>query len=883
MSDGLDRILRRVEKPARYTGGEWNARRKDPAAVRARVALAFPDVYEIGMSYLGQKILYAILNDHPHIQAERVFAPWPDCEAELRARDLPLFSLETATPLGRFDIVGFSLLYELNATNILTMLDLGRIPLLAADRTGDHPLVIAGGPSAFNPEPVADFFDLFLIGDGEEAFPEIVERLIELKGAAQDRGRILKDLAGIPGVYVPSLYETYRPDRSRLLAVKAGLGGPSRIKKRIVRSFRESYFPEDIVVPNIQAVFDRVAVEAARGCPHKCRFCQATTLYHPFRVKSRAFILNTMKKSLRATGYEDASLTALSLSDYPGLDGLIKKAMAELEPDKISLSLSSLRPKGVSTEIVRSILKVRKTGLTLVPEAGTERLRRVINKHLDDADIFEAARSAFRHGWRLLKLYFMIGLPTERDEDLVAIVDLVKALVEEGRSILHSPPRFNLSVSSFIPKPHTPFQWQAMDGPETLLEKQAFLKDRLKRFRFIDFKDHPVEKSVLEAVLSRGDRAVSRLLRAAWENGARFDGWKDHFQARCWEQAFKSSGIEKGDYLGALDRDAPLPWDHIDTGVRKEFLQGELDRAMAEERTPSCLERTCADCRGCDLPAFLDRSSEEREAGDREEPFPRLGRDSAQSLRYRLFYSKEGRARFMSHLDLINVLQRIFRRAGLSVAMSEGFHPKMIVSFLPALPLGMEAKKDCLELKSRTALSAQETIVCLNASAPEGVRFLELKLLADSEPPLSRAVHSMVYSLNLDRPEAEEAVRTACARKEIPDGSFADRLFALIRRFLEDKGGESGLQIRMSGPPRTLVLIIPQGPGKAPRPQDVVFELLNLEDQVYDMAREEVRFLPVLPAAPRGETDKLTEILDSGIKGQRLDEHTSPGRGEDND
>lgn len=843
MSEELERILRAVERPARYTGGEWNSRVKDPALIKARVALAFPDVYEVGMSYLGQKILYAILNDRPAIQAERVFAPWPDFEDALRARDLPLVSLETATPLGRFDIVGFSLLYELNATNILTMLSLGSIPLLAAERTAEHPLIIAGGPSAFNPEPLAEVFDLFLIGDGEEAFPEIVERWMGLKGTTRDRGRILEAMAEIPGVYVPFLYETWRPGSSNLLAVKAKPGAPARIRKRIVPSFGESFFPEAIVVPNIQAVFDRVAVEAARGCPQKCRFCQATTLYHPFRAKSPDFILKTLRNSLRATGYEDASLSALSLSDYPGLELLIQRAMAELEPEKISLSLSSLRPRGVSADVVGNLIKVRKTGLTLVPEAGTERLRRVINKHIDDADILEAARSAFHQGWRLLKLYFMIGLPTERDEDLAAIVELIKAVVEEGRSILKSPPRLNLSVSSFIPKPHTPFQWLAMDGPDALRNKQDFLKDRLKKFRFIEFKDHPVAKSLLEAVLSRGDRRVGRLLLAAWRQGARFDSWRDRFQMHFWEEGQASVGLESDIYLGALDLEEPLPWDHIDTGVDKGFLRAELNKALAEERTPSCLERSCSQCGGCRLPAFLDRSAREPGPG-RPDPFPHLGLASDRLRRYRLFYSKTGRARFLSQIDLLNVIQRTFRRAGLALAMSEGFHPKMIVSFLPALPLGMEAKRDCLEFKSRTVLSAEETVGALNASAPDGLRFLGLQAVEDSAPSLSRAVRALVYTLDLDRPEMETAVRAACAIQGIGNNLWVEQMKSLIRRFLQNKGDGYPVGIALSDPPLTLILTILQGPGKNPRPQDVVQELLSVKNPVYDMTRREAVFWP---------------------------------------
>jgi radical SAM family uncharacterized protein len=845
MFEAVDRLLRRVEKPARYAGGEWNARRKDPSTVRTRIALAFPDVYEVGMSYLGQKILYAILNDRPGIQAERVFAPWPDFESELRADGRPLFSLETATPLGRFDIVGFSLLYELNATNILTMLELGRIPLRAAERGRDDPYVIAGGPAAFNPEPVAGYFDLFLIGDGEEAFPEIAERLGELKRDGRSRPDVLADLARIPGVYVPALYETYRPAGAKLLAVRPRPGADGLVRKRRVSSFRDSFFPQDIVVPNLQAVFDRVAVEAARGCPQKCRFCQATTLYHPFRIKSPARLLETLTGSLRATGYEDASLTALSLSDLPGLEDLVRRAMAELEPEMISLSLSSLRPPGASAEVFRNILKVRKTGLTLVPEAGTERLRRVINKHLDDREIIEAARSAFIQGWKLLKLYFMIGLPTEREEDLAAIVNLVKAVLETGRSILGMPPRLNVSISSFIPKPHTPFQWLAMAPPETLRDKQAFLRDRLRRFRTVDLKDHPVDKSVLEAVFSRGDRDIGRLLESAWRNGARFDSWKDRFQARCWEEAFAESGIERGAYLGPLPREVPLPWDHIDTGVRKEFLRAELDRALAEEWTPSCLERSCADCAGCSLSADLARAVPGAAPG-KGGPFPRLGIPADRPRRYRLFYAKTGRARFLSHIDLINVIQRTFRRAGLSVVMSEGFHPKMVVSFCPALPLGMEARRECLEFKSRTILSSEEALNRLNASVPDGVRFLELRPLAADEPPLSRAIRSLVYSLDLGQPETDKTVRAACAGRGISTGSPSERLAALVGRYLEDQGGSPGVQIQVSGPSLRLVLTIPQGPGKPPRPQDIIRDLLGLEDAVYDLVREEVK----LEAAP---------------------------------
>ncbi|HYA48915.1 MAG TPA: TIGR03960 family B12-binding radical SAM protein, partial [Burkholderiales bacterium] len=502
----LKRILSRVEKPARYVGGEWNEVRKDPAAAEVKVALAFPDVHEIGMSYLGQKILYGLLNEDPAVLAERVFAPWPDLEQELRRAGIPLASLENGIPLHAFDVVGFSLLYELNYSNILTVLDLGGIPLRSAERDGRHPLVIAGGPAAFNPEPVAEVFDLFLLGDGEEGFPEILAALRSLRGCGLDRAKTLKALSAIEGVYVPSLYEAERQSGSPLLVPRPKGDAPARIRKRILKGFARSFFPEKIVVPSLRVVFDRVAMEAARGCPQNCRFCQAASVYFPHRAKDPGFVLKTLLRSLRQTGYEDGSLSALSISDYPHLAETVRSFMDETAREKISLSLSSLRPRGLSPEIVESILKVRKTGFTLVPEAGTERLRAVINKKLTDVEIREALTSAFSGGWQLVKFYFMVGLPTETAEDVMAIVDLVRRSLELGRSILGRAPRIHVSLSSFIPKPHTPFQWLGMTSEVDLAEKQRFVRSELGRARSVEFKDHPVRTSVLEAAFSRGDR-----------------------------------------------------------------------------------------------------------------------------------------------------------------------------------------------------------------------------------------------------------------------------------------------------------------------------------------------------------------------------------------
>ncbi len=581
-----------------------------PDELRARIALAFPDVYEIGMSYLGQKILYERLNARPEWSAERVFAPWPDMEEALRASGLPLFSLESRTPLCDFDAVGFSLLYELNYSNVLTILDLGGIPLRSADRGEADPLVIAGGPAVFNPEPVAAFFDAFFAGDGEEAFPEIIELWTDLRGRGEGRAARLRALSRLRGVYVPALYDARPEGGSPLVVVrprKEG-GGPYPVEKRLLTDFSRSPFPSDIVVPNVQSVFDRVAVEVARGCPQKCRFCQATSLYAPYRVKDPGTVVDTAIRSIERTGYEDASLFSLSVSDYPYLAETVETLMSGLERRRASLSLSSLRPKGLSPRIVQEITKVRKTGFTLVAEAGTDRLRRVINKDVTDKDLMEAAANAFREGWRLLKIYVMIGLPTESFEDVEAIAHLAEQLTFLGREVMGGAPQINLSVSSFIPKPHTPFQWAAMDAPDTLRDKQRFLRDRLARRRNVKVKVHPIENSILEGVFSRGDRRLGEVLLSAWKAGARFDSWGDKFRFELWQRAFQEEGVNPETYLAALDLDSALPWDHMATGMTREFMRREYDRAMNAETTPSCLDESCGACRGCGLIKHMDKT-----------------------------------------------------------------------------------------------------------------------------------------------------------------------------------------------------------------------------------------------------------------------------------
>jgi radical SAM family uncharacterized protein/radical SAM-linked protein len=840
LKDNLEAVLERVEKPGRYIGGEWNAVRKEPAGIEARIALVFPDVYEIGMSYLGQKILYDILNRHPSLAAERVFAPWPDLEEGLRSSRLPLFSLESQLPLDRFDILGFSLLYELNYSNILTVLDLGGVSILAADRGEGSPLVLAGGPAAFNPEPVSDIFDAFLIGDGEDAFIEIAERFIALRKSGAKREHILSGLAEIPGVYVPGLYESYFPPGSALLARRPRSGAPARIKKRIKARLGRPSYPEAIVVPDIQAVFDRVTIEVARGCPQRCRFCQATGIYFPFRVMEPALVRRKVRRSLAATGFADVSLSALSISDYPFLEETVTALMDELSGKKISLSLSSLRPKGLSAAVAENILKVRKTGFTLVPEAGTDRLRRVINKELDNQDILEAAATAFGRGWRLLKLYFMIGLPTEKEEDLEGIVRLVEEIIRLGKSVLEAPPRINLSLSSFIPKPHTPFQWLSMEDERTLGEKQRFIRSRLSRFRSVAIKAHPTGSSVLEAVFSRGDRRLGPALVQAWKRGARFDSWKDRFDFSHWEEAFSAERMDYQTYLGLLDKGTVLPWDHIETGIKKAFLLSELEKAIGEERTASCLDNDCGRCRGCDSPLRSPKTPPPAVQSGAARPVS-FGRRTDRPLRYEAFYEKRGLARFLSHRDLTNHLQRSLRRAGVEVAHSAGFHPKMLVSYAPALPLGMEAKEECFEFRSFYQFDERALLRRLNRSVRPGIRFLRVRQVGEIESSLNDRIKGMVYSLDLKDADVCAALGARKATLGTPDVSDLDFIQNEMVRFIEGHPG-SQAAFRLDKNELELYLELPALSRRGLRPQDVVTAVFGLENASVRLTRERLVF-----------------------------------------
>jgi radical SAM family uncharacterized protein len=572
-------VLSRVSKPARYTDGEWNAVHKDASRVRARLALVYPDTYDIGMSHLGLQILYFILNSHPDFLAERAFAPWPDMEALLRAQDLPLTSLESRTPLGEFDAIGITLPYELTYTNVLNILDLSGIPLRAADRSAAHPLVIGGGIGSANPEPMAEFFDAMLLGEGEEAILEIAAA-----AALRDRPAALTKLAEIEGLYVPSRYR-YSPHgigpRGKVEPVE---DAPPQISRRIVANLESAAFPTKQIVPFIETVHQRVTLEIMRGCPRGCRFCQAGTFYRPRRERSVETLLRQAEEAVAATGYDEISLLGFTAVDYSHIEELVTRLVERFGSQGVGVSLPSLRADAFSVSLANKIQEVRKTGLTFAPEAGTQRLREVIRKQLTEEDIFGAADAAFASGWSRLKLYFMIGLPTETEEDVLAIADLVLRLVDFGRGALGSRRgrlQIGVSVASFVPKPHTAFQWAAQDEPEVLAHKQHLLQQHL-RSRSVKLSWTDPGASAVEAAISRGDRRVSHAIEAAWRAGGTFDAWGEHFDFARWQQAFRTAGLEVSDYANAaLSPEDALPWEHVDCGLDPTYLGRDAERALA--------------------------------------------------------------------------------------------------------------------------------------------------------------------------------------------------------------------------------------------------------------------------------------------------------------
>jgi radical SAM family uncharacterized protein/radical SAM-linked protein len=857
-------FLDRVEKPARYSGGEVGAVLKDWASVEAKVCLAFPDIYDIGMSHLGFKILYKILNDDPRTLAERCYAPWSDMEAQLRARGLPLVALESARPLRDFDVVGFSLQFELTYSNILTMLDLGGIPLRAADRGEDDPLVIAGGPTATHPEPIAAFIDAFVIGDGESKATEVALTWTTLKKAGVSRADRLIALARLGAVYVPSLYAVkVNPDTGLEVVTGPTIPGlPFPIARSIV-DLDQYPFPDDGPTGGPEAIFDRMSIEIARGCTEGCRFCQAGMIYRPVRERDPEQIVKTVLSAIKKSGQDEVSLTALSTADVSCISPLIKKVATQLAKERVSLGVSSLRAYGLEPEILDEIKKVRATGLTFAPEAGSQRMRDVVNKNVTEEQLHETAERVFSRGWAKMKLYFMIGLPTETDEDVRGIVETGIRTAQVGRKAARGrPAEVNVSVSTHVPKPHTPFQWCAMDLLGEVARKQMILRDAVRGYKAVKLKVHEANASVLEGIYARGDRPLADVLERAYKNGARFDSWDEKLRLDIWEEAFVHFGTDRAKYLGTMPVTARLPWSHIDVGLEDGFLASEYRKALQNRLSPPCgkvagafvhhtnLEDANADARrlvcydcgvACDMtqmrderitfltklgaerrslpivknqpainaPAITDAVVSQASPGfsdppETPEPPPeepiepdspdapqplepvlatapatllgdgRLGataeegRGSVKSRmhkpqgkaghRYRFRYVKAGATALLGHLDLVREIPRIFRRVGISMVYTGGFHPKPDMVFGPALSLGVLSLDEFADIRldrDMTQPELDELVVEMSKLSPSGLTFRGAARLTTEDPPISKLIAGARYLIAFARSAVE--------------------------------------------------------------------------------------------------------------------------------
>jgi radical SAM family uncharacterized protein/radical SAM-linked protein len=753
----LIEILPTVSKPTRYLGDELNAVKKDPENPELiRFALAFPDIYDVGMSHLGLKILYHILNSRDDVWAERVYAPWVDMEKEMRSKGIPLFSLESASPLTEFDIIGFSLQYEMSYTSILNMLDLARIPLLSADRDESHPLIIAGGPCAFNPEPLSDFIDFFVIGDGEEAITEIVDCYKSHKNAGQPaRKELLRKMAEIEGIYVPAFTSVQeQPDGT--LAVSDSL----KVRKRVVRDLDNAPYPVDYMVPFMRPIHDRAIIEVMRGCSRGCRFCQAGMIYRPVRERSLDVVQRLAEDIINETGYEELSLSSLSTCDHSSISEILQKLVETQGKEKhVATSLPSLRTDAFSVELARKLGSTGKTGLTFAPEVATQRMQSVINKNISRSEILSTVKDAFSTGWDSLKLYFMIGLPTETEEDVARIAQLVKEILNTALQV-NRRASLNVSVSTFVPKAHTPFQWERQLSIDEIQRRQRLLMDIIGKNRRINLSFHSPQVSHLEGVFARGDRRLGQVLMAAHKLGCKLDGWTEMFNFDAWMQAFAQCGIDPDVYHRERKSDQVLPWDHIDTYLTKDFLLRERDKAYKAMLTPDCRWGECARCGICDQKlgrvmkiASQDARHKTQDTGQKEKS-PDLGSSvlSLESLniqhpasRIRFQFAKREEVKFISHLNMLNTFTRAFRRAGIPVAYSQGFNPHPKISFGSVLPVGTTSEVEVADIALEDYMGPEEFISRANAQLPQGLEILKAQEISLKEQPLMAQISLASY------------------------------------------------------------------------------------------------------------------------------------------
>ncbi|MGD9948324.1 MAG: TIGR03960 family B12-binding radical SAM protein [Desulfobulbus sp.] len=787
----VGKILPLVRKPGQYVGGELHAVNSVPDDAHLNVCLLFPDLYEIGMSHQGLQILYHILNADSRFLAHRAYVPDVDMEQEMVAAGLPLFSLEAKIAVAAYDVLGITLPYELCYTNILTALHLAGMPVRAANRDQSHPLVLGGGACALNPEPVADFFDAIVLGDGEEIILELAALLLEAKKQASPREIVLRQLAEIPGVYVPAFFAP-RYEGDRLQAVDALISEYSMVKKRVLAQLSEAPYLHHPLVPVVSPVHDRLGVEIARGCTRGCRFCQAGITYRPVRERTLEEIMELANQGIGSSGFEELALLSLSTGDFSCLGELMGQLMDRFADDFVSVSMPSMRVGTLTPEIMEQIKRVRKTGFTIAPEAGTDRLREVINKGITEEDLLATCHDAFSLGWKLIKLYFMIGLPTETEEDIEGIIALAKNARAQIRQGKGRPVQINLGVSTFIPKPHTPFQWEPQISMEDSRERINRLKQLLPRQGF-KIKWHDPEQSFLEGVFSRGDRRLSRLLEQAWEDGARLDSWSEQFNLDRWRKAADTCGIELESYLRRREIGEILPWDHLHSGVDRPFLEAEQVKALARTYTPDCRNHGCQGCGLCDFktvrPVIHQRpqspvTSKKTGSWSREQP-------PQQGYNYQVHYSRLGDSRFYGHLEMLQLIFRVLQRAALPVLFSNGFNPSPKVSFSQALPVGVESLAETFDMElARPLSSMEETVHLLNQQLPETIRVRHITL-APGKVMMS-GLTRYVINLNQEPPDLAERIST-----------FWQQESFVIERFRKNRRQELDL--------RTLVMTLDSG------------------------------------------------------------------------
>jgi radical SAM family uncharacterized protein/radical SAM-linked protein len=833
----LDAILLRVRQPGRYLGCETNAVRKDPARVLCRLALAFPDLYQIGMSHLGLQVLYELVNAEADLWAERVFAPDLDMEAALRAAGLPLATLESRTPLERFDCIGFSLQHELNYPDVLAMLELAGIPPRAADRGPDQPLVIAGGPCAANPEPLAPALDAVVLGDAEPVLAELLRRIGRARRAGRSRRQQLDALQPLAGVYLPGRYRTHYGGDGRLQAVEPLADAPPRVGRALLADLDERPPPTRPLVPCVPAVHDRLTIEIQRGCTRGCRFCQAGMINRPLRQRSTAAVLEAVDAGLAATGHDQVSFLSLSAGDHPGLLHLLHDFFARHAAARIAVSLPSLRAETLTPELAELVRTVRKSGFTIAPEAGSERLRRAINKDLDEADVLAAARGAFAAGWQLLKLYFMLGLPGETEPDRAAIAALVarlrRELKRDGRRV-----RINVGLSTFVPKPHTPFQWDAMIDADEAGRRLAATRAELGRLGGVRASGSNPLASWAEGVLARGDRRLFEPLLALARAGRRLAGWSEHFHAEAFAEALATAQVPGGAdfYLRRREPDDCLPWQHLDLGPSRDFLLAERQRAERAEPTADCARDACADCGACDdgaAPRLADAPRRPIGAPVQSataDPGPPPVR------RARLQLARRGPARHLGHRAFMVAVMRALRRAGWPLLHSSGFHPKPRLSFGPACQTGAASEAEWVDVRLLPGPPLATLAPRLAGTLDTGIALLDWRELEPGEPDLMAAASGVRYRIGLNGDLATEQIAGACRALLARPQWVVERQVKGRRKRVDLRPSLRRLEPVAGSRPPAVLLELELGPGACARPAEVARQAFGAD--CADITRE---------------------------------------------